>query len=199
METSTIISIQNQLVTHINKTIKTSIDDEIVVDKSILTCCPPDEDIRLIMDTEFRKLLINDGLFYTGVSNSDQLCIQKIKSYPIDYTDIRKAMKMSVRAQDISSSVIDMYLMLYYDETNNIKKFKLNEEKHKFNVPADTIFVLGGIEGEGTVNIEDLKSLFNLQDSVQEVKSHHIYNGVFADCLKSERLERFLDLLIEND
>lgn len=34
METSTIISIQNQLVTHINKTIKTSIDDEIVVDKS---------------------------------------------------------------------------------------------------------------------------------------------------------------------
>ena len=31
------------------------------------------------------------------------------------------------------------------------------------------------------------------------MKSHHIYNGVFADCLKSERLERFLDLLIEND
>ena len=129
METSTIISIQNQLVTHINKTIKASTDDEIVVDKTILTCCPPDEDIRLIMDTEFRKLLINDGLFYTGASNSDQLCIQKIKSYLIDYTDIRKAMKMSVRAQDISSSVIDMYLMLYYDETNNIKKFKLNEEK----------------------------------------------------------------------
>ena len=199
MDTSTITSIQNQLVTHINKTIKASTDDEIVVDKTILTCCPADEDIRLIMDTEFRKLLINDGLFYTGASNSDQLCIQKIKSYPIDYTDIRKAMKMSVRAKDISSSVIDMYLMLYYDETNNIKKFKLNEEKHKFNVPADTIFVLGGIEGEGTVNIEDLKSLFNLQDSVQEVKSHHIYNGVFADCLKSERLERFLDLLIEND
>lgn len=162
METSTIISIQNQLVTHINKTIKASTDDEIVVDKTILTCCPADEDIRLIMDTKFRKLLINDGLFYTGVSNSDQLCIQKIKSYPIDYTNIRKAMKMSVRAQDISSSVIDMYLMLYYDETNNIKKFKLNEEKHKFNVPADTIFVLGGIEGEGTVNMEDLKSLFNL-------------------------------------
>lgn len=58
---------------------------------------------------------------------------------------------------------------------------------------------MGGIEGEGTVNIEDLKSIFNLQDSVQEVKSHHIYNGVFADCLKSERLERFLDLLIQND
>ena len=50
METSTIISIQNQLVTHINKTIKASTDDEIVVDKTILTCCPPDEDIRLIMD-----------------------------------------------------------------------------------------------------------------------------------------------------
>ena len=101
MDVSTVISIQNQLVTHINKTIKASTDDEIVVDKTILTCCPADEDIRLIMDTEFRKLLINDGLFYTGASNSDQLCIQKIKSYPIDYTDIRKAMKMSVRAPDI--------------------------------------------------------------------------------------------------
>ncbi len=199
MDISTIESIQNRLVTYINKTFKTSTDEEIVVDKTILTCCPPNEDIRLIMDTEFRKRLINDGLYYTGASNSEQLCIQKIKSYPIDYTDIRKYMKMSVKAQDISSSVIDMYLMLYYDETNNIKKFKLNEEKHKFNVPADTIFVLGGIEGEGSVKIEDLKSLFNLQDSVQEVKSYHIYNGIFADCLKSERLERFLDLLIEKN
>ena len=137
MDTSTIANIQNQLINHINKTFKASIDEEILVDKTILTCCPHDEDIRSIMDTEFRKLLINDGLFYTGASNSGQLCIEKIKSYPIDYTDIRKAMKMSVRAQDISSSVIDMYLMLYYDETNNIKKFKLNEEKHKFNVPAE--------------------------------------------------------------
>ena len=199
MDTSTIESIKDQLITCINETFKTSTDDEIVVGKTILTYCPPDEDIRLIMDTEFRKRLINDGLYYTGASNSEQLCIQKIKSYPIDYTDIRKMMKMSVRAQGISSNVIDMYLMLYYDETNNIKKFKLNEEKHKFNVPADTIFVLGGIEGEGTIKIEDLKSLFNLQDSVQEVKSHHIYNGEFADCLKSERLEIFLDLLIENN
>lgn len=199
MDTSTIANIQNQLINHINKTFKASIDEEILFDKTILTCCPHDEDIRSIMDTEFRKLLINDGLYYTGYSNSEQLCIQKIKSNPIDFTDIRKAMKISVKAKGILSSFIDMYLMMYYDETNNIKKFKLNEEKHKFNVPADTIFVLGGIEGEGTVKIEYLRSLFSLQDSVQEVKSHHIYNGVFADCLKSERLEIFLDLLIENN
>ena len=94
MDTSIIASIQNQLVTHINKTFKASTDEEIVVDKTILTCCPADEDIRLIMDTEFRKLLINDGLFYTGASNSDQLCIQKIKSYPIDYTDEQKSVKI---------------------------------------------------------------------------------------------------------
>ena len=42
MDVSTVISIQNQLVTHINKTIKASTDDEIVVDKTILTCCPAD-------------------------------------------------------------------------------------------------------------------------------------------------------------
>ena len=123
MDTSTITSIQNQLITHINKTFKASTDEEIVVDKTILTSCLPDDDIRLIMDTEFRKQLINDGLYYTGASNSEQLCIKKIKSYPIDYTNIRKCMKMSVRAQGISSSAIDKYLMLYYDETNNLKKF----------------------------------------------------------------------------
>ena len=68
MDVSTVISIQNQLVTHINKTIKASTDDEIVVDKTILTCCPADEDIRLIMDTEFRKLLFQRALLLSGLS-----------------------------------------------------------------------------------------------------------------------------------
>lgn len=36
MDISTIVSIQNQLVTQINKTIKASTDEEIVVDKTIL-------------------------------------------------------------------------------------------------------------------------------------------------------------------
>lgn len=199
MDASVIKNIQDQLVAHLNKFFKGRTDKEVIVDKSVLTCCPPDEDVRLAMTTEFRKLLINDGLYYTGESNTEQLCIQRIDSCPIDYTEIRRCMKMSVCSQGISPSDIDMSLMLYYDETNNIKKFKLNEEKHKFNAPADTIFVLGGIEGEGSVKIEDLKSLFNLQDSVHEVKSHNIYSGTLADCLKSERLDSFLDLLIDKN
>lgn len=199
METSIIKNIQNQVVEYLNSSFKTTTDTEVVVGKSMLTCCPPDEDIRLIMTTEFRKRLINDGLYYTGASTKEQLCIQKIDSHPIDYTEVRKCMKMSIGAQGISPSDIDMSLMLYYDETNNIKKFKLNEEKHKFNAEADTIFVLGGIEGEGSVKIEELKSLFDLQDSVHEIKSHNIYNGGLADCLKSERLESFLDLLIDKN
>ena len=199
MESSIITKIQDQLLEHLNKYFKDTIEKEVEVDKSVLTFCPPSEDVRMIMTTEFRKLLINDGLYYTGASNRDQLCIQKIVSHPIDYTDIRQGLKKYVSAQGISPSDIDMCYMLYYDETNNIKKFKLNEEKHKFNVSADTIFVLGGIEGEGAIKIEELKSLFDLQDSVQEVKSHNIYSGTFADCLKSERLERFLNLLIDKN
>ena len=197
MESSIITKIQDQLLEHLNKYFKDTIEKEVEVDKSVLTFCPPSEDVRMIMTTEFRKLLINDGLYYTGASNRDQLCIQKIVSHPIDYTDIRQGLKKYVSAQGISPSDIDMCYMLYYDETNNIKKFKLNEEKHKFNVSADTIFVLGGIEGEGSIKIEELKSLFDLQDSEQEVKSHNMYSGTFADCLKAERLEGFLDLLID--
>lgn len=118
---------RDQLVAHLNKFFKGKTDKEVIVDKSVLTCCPPDEDVRLAMTTEFRKLLINDGLYYTGESNTEQLCIQRIDSCPIDYTEIRRCMKMSVCSQGISPSDIDMSLMLYYDETNNIKKFKLNE------------------------------------------------------------------------
>ena len=199
MESSIITKIQDQLLEHLNKYFKDTIEKEVEVDKSVLTFCPPSEDVRMIMTTEFRKLLINDGLYYTGASNRDQLCIQKIDSHPIDFTDIRQDLKMYVSAQGIAPSDIDKSYMLYYDETNNIKKFKLNEEKHNFNVSADTIFVLGGIEGEGSIKIEELKSLFDLQDSVQEVKSHNIYSGTFADCLKSERLERFLNLLIDKN
>lgn len=83
MEASVIKSVQNQFVTYLNQHFKTNTQSEILIDKTILTCCPSDEDIRLIMDAEFRKQLINNGLYYCGTSDREQLCIQKIKSYPL--------------------------------------------------------------------------------------------------------------------
>lgn len=114
----------------------------------------------------------------------------------MDYTSIREQTKLILASQNIDPNCIEAKYQLYYDETNNIKKFRLNENGNT-NVPSDTIFVLGGIEGCGDISLEELKKIFKLQNNISEVKSHHIYHGSFADCLKSTKLETFLDLLID--
>ncbi len=114
----------------------------------------------------------------------------------MDCTDIRNANKKMLLAQGISPSCLDVLTNLYYDETGNIKKFVVREES--FNVDADTHFVLGGIEGEGNIDFNDLKQRLRVQRTItEEIKSKHIYTGSFECCLKSERLEYFLDLIIE--
>ncbi len=115
-----------------------------------------------------------------------------------NYTDIRNAHKEILKSQGISPSSIDVFSNLYYDETGNIKKFVVREES--FNVDANTHFVLGGIEGDGSIKFEDLKNYLGVQPSVtKEIKSKHVYTGTFEWCLKSKTLERFLDLIIERN
>lgn len=113
----------------------------------------------------------------------------------MDYTYIRELIKVRLVADGINPICIDEQYQLYYDETNNIKKFYINEESSLTNVSADTIFVLGGLEGSGHISLNELKELFRLQDNIKEIKSKHIYNGSFTDCLKSDRLQTYLDLL----
>lgn len=101
-----------------------------------------------------------------------------------------------LQAQGIAPSCLDVLSNLYYDETGNIKKFVVRKES--FNVDANTHFVLGGIEGEGSIEFDDLKQCLRVQKSIkEEIKAKHIYTGTFEWCLKSERLELFLDLIIE--
>lgn len=113
----------------------------------------------------------------------------------IDYTELRNCTKKLLVEHGIDAQCLDILTNLYYDETGNIKKFVVKEDS--FNVDAGTHFVLGGIEGEGGVKFEDLKQRFGTQDNITEIKSKHIYKGTFECCLKSDKLERFLDLIIE--
>lgn len=114
----------------------------------------------------------------------------------MDYTNIRNINKSILITQNIAPSFIDITTTLYYDETGNIKKFVVREES--FNVDADTHFVLGGIEGHIDLEFEDLKQRLKIQQSnTKEIKSKHIYKGPFECCLRSEKLETFLDLILE--
>lgn len=114
----------------------------------------------------------------------------------IDCTEIRNINKEMLILQGINSSCLDVSTNLYYDETGNIKKFVVREDS--FNVDADTHFVLGGIEGKGGIEFSDLKQRLNLQKNIkEEIKAKHVFKGPFDCCLKSDKLERFLDLILE--
>lgn len=116
--------------------------------------------------------------------------------YHKDFSVIRNANKLMLLFQGIDQSSFDVATNLYYDETGNIKKFIIREES--FNVDADTHFVLGGIEGKGSIDFDNLKRRLQVQKSVtEEIKSKHIYYGSFENCLKSDKLELFLDLILD--
>ena len=115
----------------------------------------------------------------------------------MDYIDIRNIKKIILLQQQINPTLLDGYYCLYYDETDNIKKFKIREDDST-NVPADSIFVLGGLEGKTTLTLEELISIFKLQKNIKEIKSKHIYQGDFLNILKSDRLNSYLNLCLKN-
>ena len=88
----------------------------------------------------------------------------------MDYTEVRE---MTINISGFDPRFFDANYTLYYDETNNTKRFIIRE--NCFNVDANTHFVLGGIEAHNDITFDELKNLFQLQKNVIEVKSHHIY------------------------
>jgi hypothetical protein len=84
----------------------------------------------------------------------------------------------------------------YYDETNNVRKLKLNAQG--FNVEEVQVFVLGGIVHEGDprdLDLPGLRSAMRIQQNVKELKFHHVAKGTFQDILRSKSLRAFLTWL----
>ena len=87
----------------------------------------------------------------------------------------------------------DAAYTFYHDETNNIKKLRLNEQG--LNVAEPAIFVLGGIVHKGAprpLEIQPLRDAMRIQQSADEIKLKHVAKGAFLDLLKSEKLTAFL-------
>lgn len=94
---------------------------------------------------------------------------------------------------------LDEKLKFFYDETNNIRKYYLKEDK--FNESIKTNFILGGIvlEDGHKVDIKPLFDSFNLQSNVTEVKLKNIAKGDFFNCLKSTHLKSIFDFLLKEN
>lgn len=92
---------------------------------------------------------------------------------------------------------------LYYDETNNIRSFSLDE--HGFNASEHAYFILGGIGIKHQTNeiierVDQLFSDFRLQNSVQEIKFKHIRNGAtsFLELITKKNVKILVNWLYEN-
>lgn len=90
-------------------------------------------------------------------------------------------------------SKADQPYTFYHDETNNIKKLRLDAKG--LNVAEPAIFVLGGIVHSGTprpLDIWPLRNAMRIQTSADEIKLKHVAKGEFLDLLKSDKLTTFL-------
>lgn len=113
-------------------------------------------------------------------------------------TDIDEIRDAHIRLFELSKA--DCVYTFYHDETNNIKKLRLNEQG--LNVAEPGIFVLGGIVHQGKprpLDIGLLRETMRIQKSANEIKLKHVAKGNFLEVLKSDKLTTFLQWVSDSD
>lgn len=83
--------------------------------------------------------------------------------------------------------------VFYYDESNNCRKFWVDDSKQQFNMDYTADFVLAGLvkKEEDTVDLslETFRKPLKLQGNVEEIKFKKLYaKGDFLQCVKEKRL-----------
>lgn len=98
---------------------------------------------------------------------------------------------------------MDECFSLYYDETNNIRTFKLRDDG--FNYDERAFYVIGGIafKKNKEPSLSDMKSLYRnlqIQSNAPELKFRHIRQKAvnFLELLEKPRMKLFLDWLHQN-
>jgi len=87
--------------------------------------------------------------------------------------------------------------VFYYDESNNCRKFGVDDSKRQFNTDYTADFVLAGVvkkvEDTVDVSLESFRKILKLQENVKEIKFKKLYSkGDFLQCVKEERLFKTL-------
>ena len=84
----------------------------------------------------------------------------------------------------------------YYDESNNCRKFWLDDERMHFNSNYTEDFVLVGVvtkDEKVQISLEELRQLLGLQNNVKEIKfKKHFAEKDFLSCTKKPRLGKLL-------
>lgn len=87
--------------------------------------------------------------------------------------------------------------IFYYDESNNCRKFWVDDVKMQFNTDYTADFVLAGVvkkEDENIIaSLEMFRQPLKLQPNVNEIKfNKHFSKGEFLECVKVKRLFEIL-------
>ena len=93
-------------------------------------------------------------------------------------------------------------MYIYYDESNNCRKFWLDANKGDFNFDCYADFVLAGVASceELEIPFDELRKRFRLQKNVTEMKAKSIYHGKdFLECMASKQTTVLIDLINDYD
>ena len=110
----------------------------------------------------------------------------------MDYTEISNTIKEVMKAQGTDEKYIDREETLYYDESGNVKHLIVKDGK--LNAETDTVFVLGGVEAESILSMEDLKSYLGKSPET-ELKSTQDLKGNFVEILRKDNMRQILLLI----
>lgn len=85
---------------------------------------------------------------------------------------------------------------LYYDESGNDKHLIIKGEK--LNTNYDAVFVLGGIQSEDSLSIDECKDSLGI-DKTKELKAKNDLKGSFFDVLKKTKVTNVMKLIEKKD
>ncbi|MFM0557747.1 hypothetical protein P0D69_43450 [Paraburkholderia sediminicola] len=99
---------------------------------------------------------------------------------------------------------------LYYDESNNHRKFYINRDHDSYNVDNDpsrkqaaaTNFMLGGVAHRGescAADPQELIASLRLQKTAKELKFDQVASGNYDLVLKSARIKQVLKWILDSD
>lgn len=84
---------------------------------------------------------------------------------------------------------------LYYDESGNDKHLIIKGEK--LNTNYDALFILGGVQSEDSLSIDELKDSLGIERT-KELKAKNDLKGSFFDILKKTKVTNVLKLIEKN-
>ena len=110
----------------------------------------------------------------------------------MDYSEICDSIRQMMIAQGVDEKYLDKKETLYYDETGNVKHLIIKGDK--LNADPDTVFVLGGVQAEDTISLNELKTALG-KTTGKELKSKTDLKGSFSVLLSKDIFSKMLQLI----